>query len=134
MRPERSRPRGRMCRGRGTMTRPWRWACAAVVAALGAPLVAEEPASQYSPLAQIRPDNVARLEPAWTDRTGVPLIALPGGGRPPAFEAPPVYAFGLLFIGTPYGKVIALEPETGRERWSFDAKVPRDANFGDFAN
>jgi hypothetical protein len=55
--------------------------------------------------AQIRPDNVARLELAWTYRTGEPLVALAGGGRPPAFEATPVYAFGLLYIGTPYGKV-----------------------------
>jgi quinoprotein glucose dehydrogenase len=30
--------------------------------------------------------------------------------------------------------VIALDPETGKERWSFDARIPRDANFGDLAN
>ena len=108
------------------------WAALLALAACG--LAAEEPASQYSPLAQIRPDNVARLELAWTYRTGEPLVALAGGGRPPAFEATPVYAFGLLYIGTPYGKVVALEPETGKERWAFDAKIPRDANFGDFAN
>jgi quinoprotein glucose dehydrogenase len=95
---------------------------------------AEEPASQYSPLAQIRRENVASLETAWTYRTGEPLVALPGGGRPPAFEATPVFAFGLLYVGTPYGHVIALDPETGKERWSFDAQIPRQSNFGDFAN
>jgi quinoprotein glucose dehydrogenase len=116
------------------MTSRRRAAYVAFLAALGAPLVAEQPASQYSPLAQIRPDNVARLEVAWTYRTGEPLVALAGGGRPPAFEATPVYAFGLLYVGTPYGKVVALDPETGRERWTFDAKVPREASFGDFAN
>ena len=114
------------------LSRTAAWAALLALAARG--LAAEEPASQYSPLAQIRPDNVARLELAWTYRTGEPLVALAGGGRPPAFEATPVYAFGLLYIGTPYGKVVALEPETGKERWAFDAKVPRDANFGDFAN
>ena len=111
------------------MTSLWRAACMAVVAAvsaISAPLAAEEPASQYSPLAQIRPDNVAGLEVAWTYRTGEPLVALAGGGRPPAFEATPVYVFGLLFIGTPYGKVVALDAETGRERWSFDP-IPRTA-------
>src|SRR6185503_13323344 len=134
MRPERSRPRGTMRRGEATMTSRRRGACVAFLAALGAPLVAEEPASQYSPLAQIRTDNVARLEVAWTYRTGEPLVALAGGGRPPAFEATPVYAFGLLYVGTPYGKVIALDPETGQERWAFDARIPRAASFGDFAN
>lgn len=94
----------------------------------------EEPASQYSPLKDIRPDNVQKLKTAWTYRTGEPLVPLPGGGRPPAFEATPVYASGLLYIGTPYGKVIALDPETGKERWSFDAEINRQANFGDFAN
>ena len=109
-------------------------ASAALLALAARGLAAEEPASQYSPLAQIRPDNVARLELAWTYRTGEPLVALAGGGRPPAFEATPVYAFGLLYIGTPYGKVVAIDPETGKERWAFDAKIPRDASFGDFAN
>jgi quinoprotein glucose dehydrogenase len=116
------------------MTSLRRAACLGLLEVLAAPLGAEEPASQYSPLAQIRRDNVARLEIAWTYRTGEPLAALAGGGRPPAFEATPVYAFGLLYVGTPYGKAIALDPETGAERWSFDAKIPRDASFGDFAN
>src|SRR6185295_3140097 len=102
----------------------------ALFSALGAAGLAqaEQPASQYSPLAQINPQNVSQLELAWTYRTGEPLVALPGGGRPPAFEATPVYAFGLLYVGTPYGKVIALEPETGKERWSFDAQIPRQSN------
>jgi quinoprotein glucose dehydrogenase len=30
--------------------------------------------------------------------------------------------------------VIALDPVTGRQRWTYDGKVPRDAGFGDFAN
>src|SRR5690606_6881944 len=51
-----------------------------------------------------------------------------------AFEATPVYADGLLYIGTPYGKAIALDATTGEERWSFDAKIDRKGNYGDFAN
>jgi quinoprotein glucose dehydrogenase len=101
---------------------------------VGAVAAGEEPASQYSPLAQVRRDNVQALEQAWIYRTGEPLVALPGGGKPPAFEATPVYAFGLLYLGTPYGRVIALEPETGKERWVFDAQIPRDGHFGDFAS
>jgi quinoprotein glucose dehydrogenase len=84
--------------------------------------------------ARIGKDNVARLEQAWIYRTGEPTNALPGGGRAPAFEATPVYADGLLYIGTPFGKAIALDPVSGKERWSFDGRIDRKGNYGDFAN
>jgi quinoprotein glucose dehydrogenase len=108
----------------------------AVVASLSPSASArgEDPASQHSPLAQIRRDNVKQLKVAWTYRTGEPLVALPGGGKPPAFEATAVYFSGLLYVSTPYGKVVALEPETGKERWSFEAQINREGNYGDFAN
>jgi quinoprotein glucose dehydrogenase len=78
--------------------------------------------------------NVNRLKVAWTFRTGEPLTALEGGGRPPAFEATAVYANNLLYISTPFGKVIALDPLTGAERWRFDAEINRKGNYGDFTN
>jgi quinoprotein glucose dehydrogenase len=95
---------------------------------------AEESASQYSAHAKIGRDNVKQLKVAWTYRTGESLEPASGGGRPPAFEATPIYVGGLLYIGTPYGKVIALDAEKGTERWSFDAEIERDGNYGDFAN
>ena len=52
-----------------------------------------------------------------------------GGGRPPAFEATAVYFAGRLYVSTPYGKVIALEPETGKERWAFDAQIDRNGQL-----
>src|SRR5262245_11767089 len=90
--------------------------------------------SQHSPLASIHRGNVSRLRIAWTYRTGEPLTRLSGGGRPPAFEATPVYADGLLYIGTPCGRAIAIEAATGKQRWSFDARIDTKGNFGDFAN
>jgi quinoprotein glucose dehydrogenase len=93
----------------------------------------ETPPSQYSPLDEINRENVSRLAVAWTYRTGEPTTP-PAKGRPPAFEATPIYEEGLLYIGTPYGKAIALDPGTGKERWSFDAKIDRTGNYGDFAN
>lgn len=95
---------------------------------------AQEIASQYSPLKQIDRANVNSLAVAWTYRSGEPLTPLPGGGRAPAFEATPIYDNGLLYIGTPHARAIALDAETGEERWSFDAKIDRDGNYGDFAN
>src|SRR5262249_8974677 len=39
-----------------------------------------------------------------------------------------------LYLSTPLGRIIALDPITGRERWSYDAKIDRDKGYGDFAN
>jgi quinoprotein glucose dehydrogenase len=39
-----------------------------------------------------------------------------------------------LYIGTPWGKAIALDPETGKQRWSFDARIDPKGNYGDFAS
>jgi quinoprotein glucose dehydrogenase len=80
--------------------------------------------SRYSPLTVIDRDNVARLRVAWTYRTGDTL----GEPRPYghyAFEATPLMVDGTLYLSTPYNRVIALDAETGRERWVWDAKVDR---------
>jgi quinoprotein glucose dehydrogenase len=87
---------------------------------------------RYSPLAAINRDNVGSLKVAWTFHTGDAYE--PPDGRPTAFEATPIYVDGALYIGTPLGRVIALDPVTGKARWSYDSKVPRDKGYGDFAN
>ena len=74
--------------------------------------------TRFSPLAQITPANVARLEPAWTFRTGV----VQGKMKSP-LEATPIMVGGLLTLCTQTNVVIALDPETGREVWRFDPKV-----------
>ena len=87
---------------------------------------------RFSPLDQIRAGNVSALEIAWTYHTGDAFT--PAEGRPTAFEATPLVADGLLYLSTPLGKVIALDPVSGQQRWVFDAKVPRDKGYGDFAS
>ena len=110
-------------------------ALAGVAALLGTSVGwSEERASQPSPLTQIRRDNVQQLKVAWTYRTGEPLVRVAGGSKPPAFEATAVYSSGLLYVGTPYGKVVALDPELGKERWTFDAQIDQSGDYGDFAN
>jgi quinoprotein glucose dehydrogenase len=118
------------------MPRSWNEVVSFGVVALLASVTspAEELASQHSPLAQIRRDNVQNLKVAWTYRTGEPLVPVAGGGKPPAFEATAVYFSGLLYVSSPYGKVVALEPETGKVLWSFDGQIDRNANYGDFAS
>jgi quinoprotein glucose dehydrogenase len=89
--------------------------------------------TRYLPASQISRANVRRLEVAWSYRTGE---AEPGFAtkKPTAFEATPIVVDGTMFIGTPLGRVIALDPATGRERWVFDPKIARDVTYGDFAS
>jgi quinoprotein glucose dehydrogenase len=90
--------------------------------------------TRYAPLTQITRDNVARLAVAWTYRTG----DAKGGRFPlrgdPHFEATPLMVEGTLYLSTPLGRVIALDPITGRERWTYDAKIDVGGHWGDYAN
>ena len=87
---------------------------------------------RFSPLTQITRENVGSLQVAWTYRTGDAYE--PKRGRPTAFEATPLHIDGTLYLSTPVGRVIALDGVSGKERWTYDAKVPRDAGWGDFAS
>jgi quinoprotein glucose dehydrogenase len=80
--------------------------------------------TRYSALAQIDRTNVTRLRIAWMYRTREPIgDAVPGGHS--AFEATPIMVDGTLYLSTPYNRVIALDPETGAERWTWDPQVSR---------
>jgi quinoprotein glucose dehydrogenase len=78
----------------------------------------------FSSLDQINRGNVARLAPVWTYRTGE-LGAGFASARKLTFEATPVIAFGLLYLETATNVVIALDPESGHERWRFDPHIDR---------
>jgi quinoprotein glucose dehydrogenase len=107
-------------------------ACAADVA--GWSHVGGDPGnSRWSELADIRPDNVGELRIAWTYRHGD--FYDPGARRGPedpsgtAFQGSPILVDGRLVFSTPYGRVIALDPETGRELWVHDPKVDRGRRY-----
>lgn len=85
--------------------------------------------SRFSPLTQIDRGNVASLAVAWTYHTGEPL---PTADRRRSLEVTPVVADGVMYISTPLGKVIALDPVTGTEKWKYDARVDAGLRFGDF--
>ena len=76
---------------------------------------------RFSSLDQINIENISELKEAWVYRTGeVDLMAGVEMGRPAAFECTPLMVHGKLYISTPSGRVIALEPDTGIEIWAFD--------------
>src|ERR1700741_1694670 len=86
--------------------------------------------TRYSPAREITRETVSRLEVAWTYRTGEtgPLFTTT---KPTAFEATPLVVDGTMYVGTPLGRVIALDPAIGRERWVFDPQIRRDVTYGD---
>ncbi len=97
------------------------------------PAYGHDPGGQrFSPLSAINRSNVKSLKVAWMYRTG-DAYAPKNGSKPTQFEATPLYVDGALYIGTPLGRVIALDPVTGKERWSYDSHVDRDKGYGDFA-
>jgi quinoprotein glucose dehydrogenase len=89
--------------------------------------------TRYLPASVITRENISRLEVAWTYRTGEadPRFAT---RKPTAFEATPLVIEGTMYIGTPLGRVIALDPATGKERWIFDPGIARNITYGDFAS
>ncbi|MBA3404052.1 MAG: hypothetical protein H0U13_05070, partial [Gemmatimonadaceae bacterium] len=87
--------------------------------------------SRFSPLSDINRDNVGRLTVAWTYHTGEPL---PTAQRKRSLEVTPIVVNGVMYISTPLGKVMALDPVTGAEKWKFDAHVDASTRFGDFTN
>jgi quinoprotein glucose dehydrogenase len=84
---------------------------------------------RYSPLTQITPVNVNRLKAAWTYRTG---DVSDGKGEIPsktAFEGTPILVDGTLYFPTPFNRIIALDPETGAERWIYDPKIDLKGHY-----
>ncbi|MBY6005117.1 PQQ-binding-like beta-propeller repeat protein [Salipiger bermudensis] len=82
--------------------------------------------AKYSPLEQITPENVGELELAWRLETG---DVSDGSGDLPAtvWSATPIYANDLLYIGTPFYRVLAVDPATGEEVWTFDSQSTLEA-------
>ncbi|MDX1981070.1 MAG: pyrroloquinoline quinone-dependent dehydrogenase [Bryobacteraceae bacterium] len=83
---------------------------------------------RHSPLADITPSNAARLKVAWTYRTG---DVAGGKGPRSSFQATPLLIDGTLFVVTPFNRIIALDPETGAEKWVYDPSIRREGDYGD---
>lgn len=89
--------------------------------------------TRYSVLDQINRENVSLLEVAWEYHTG---DSSDGSDdlQPTTFQATPILVDGVLYLSTVFGRVIALDPETGDEIWNYDPGVDRLVNRGEFAS
>jgi quinoprotein glucose dehydrogenase len=73
--------------------------------------------TRFSPLAQITPANVTSLKPVWTYHMRPPDRGTRGFA---SSENTPLVVGGTMYVSTPYGRVVALDAETGRERWAYE--------------
>lgn len=73
---------------------------------------------RHSPLTELTPANVSGLREVWRYRVGAPPAGVLG-----SLEVTPLQADGNLYLCSGYNDVIALDAETGRERWRFRPRV-----------
>ena len=85
---------------------------------------------RYSPLTQINRENVTKLQVAWTFHTGEIADGAHTRNRS-GFETTPIVVDGTLYLTTPFNRVVALDPETGTQRWAYDPKTDLNLDFGD---
>jgi quinoprotein glucose dehydrogenase len=81
--------------------------------------------NRYSPLKQIDAENVGALTRAWTYSLGKE----PNGEAAP-FEATPLKIGDRLYICSGYNDIIAIDAETGKQAWRFNAHANTDGIFG----
>src|SRR5688500_19422310 len=84
---------------------------------------------RFCPVRAIHRRNVARLAVAWEYSTGE---ARPSFRQEVSLEATPLVFRGVMYFSTPLGRVIALDPESGSERWVVGLAV-KPLGVGDFA-
>jgi quinoprotein glucose dehydrogenase len=74
-------------------------------------------AQRYSPLTQITPENVTSLKVAWTYH-----MKPADAKRVATSETTPLVVGNIMYLGSPYGHIVALDATTGKEIWKY--KLP----------
>jgi glucose dehydrogenase len=81
--------------------------------------------TRFSPLTQIDAQTVPSLTRAWTyhmkrdSPAATTAGAIGHGGGRRSSQATPIVIDGVMYLPTPYGTIVALNPETGEEIWTF---------------
>src|SRR3954453_11683814 len=94
------------------------------------PAYANAGGTRYSPLTDIDRTNVGKLEVAWTYHTGETSFAKDSEQKS-TFEVTPIFVDGTMYFSTGFNKVFALDAATGREKWTFDPHLDRDADYSE---
>jgi alcohol dehydrogenase (cytochrome c) len=70
----------------------------------------------FSPLKEITPDNIGRLQLVWSMATG----------QVEGHQAPPIVNNGVMFVATPGNAMLAIEAKTGAILWRYKRTLPED--------
>jgi quinoprotein glucose dehydrogenase len=85
---------------------------------------------RFSALTQINRQNVGKLKVSWIFHTG-DISERSRARKRSGFESTPILVDGTLYFTTPFNRVIALDPETGEQRWAYDPKIDLNGDYGD---
>ncbi|MEF0944094.1 glucose/quinate/shikimate family membrane-bound PQQ-dependent dehydrogenase [Rhizobium sp. BR 362] len=75
---------------------------------------------RYSPLDQINVQNVANLKEVWRYETGD--VKRPDDVGETTYQVTPLKVGNTLYLCTPHNLAIALDAQTGKEKWKFDPR------------
>src|SRR6185437_3089463 len=91
-------------------------------------------AQKYSSATQITPENVKNLSVAWSLNTGD--VYRGPGGRPSdssyaiaargaisgktSWQSTPLFVNNTVYVSTPFYRIFAVEPDTGKVKWIYD--------------
>lgn len=81
---------------------------------------------KYSTADQITPDNVGKMVKAWEVHTGD--VSDGTGKRPKSdWSATPLFVNDTVYVSTPFYRIFALEPDTGKVKWTYDTHALLEA-------
>ena len=81
--------------------------------------------TKYSTLTDVNASTVSRLGVAWEWSPREKALSQ-FGTRPGNFQATPLMIDNVLYLSTPYNRVVALNADSGAELWAFDPKAYED--------
>lgn len=90
----------------------------------------DEGGTRYASLSQITPQNVGKLELAWTAKSGdgPDPIEVARKGREYHSEATPLKVGNTLYTCTPHSMAMAIDATTGQVKWKYDPRLEREGN------
>ena len=91
---------------------------------------ADANSSKYAPLSQIDGDNFAQLQEVWRYAPSDSAIAVAEDIWTRSNKGTPLVIDGVLYYGSPFNVLSAIDPTSGEELWTFDPQSWKDR--GDF--